>query len=77
MRLCIHFHTGQYHRNYTDTDYFRCKISLFLQKKGKKKLAVSELKESMHFIFFVFTLYHSFPVTLLKVKPKPKRLTSS
>ena len=52
MRLCIHFHTGQYHRNYIHTDYFCCKISLFLQKKErkKKKLAVSELKESMHFI---------------------------
>ena len=52
---------------------------LILQKKKKtKKLAVSKLKESVPFILASLCslcVIHS--VKLLRVKPKPKHLTSS
>ena len=68
MRLCIHLHTFQTHRNNMYIEYFCCKTHFFLQKKNEKKVSVSELKEickaTFYISLFVFPLYISFSVML-------------
>ena len=35
IRLCIHLHTGQSHRNYMHIEYFCCKLHFFWQEKNE------------------------------------------